>query len=102
MPRYYGGGPEDYYGPGSGFDPMTGRLQGGQLVMQVLNQIAGNKRRKQEEAWELEDRDTNKRYKEAQISNLYETKPTPEPKPASKVSPLMLKSMMKRLLPIST
>jgi hypothetical protein len=65
--------------------------------MQVLNQIAGNKRKKKEEGWELEDRELGKRYKEAQISNLYETTQPREVKPTSKVSPQMVKSMMTRL-----
>ena len=97
MPRYgYSYGPEDYYQQG-GFDPYTGRLNGGQLVMQVLNQIAGNKRKKKEEAWELEDRALNKRYKEAQISNFLEVPPAKEIKPTSKVGAGMVKNMMKKL-----
>jgi hypothetical protein len=51
---------------------MTGRLNGGQLVMQVLNQIAALKRQKKEEGWELEDRDLKKRMIEAQIGNYGE------------------------------
>jgi hypothetical protein len=56
MARYgYGGDALDQY-QNTPFDPLSGRLNGGQLVMQVLNQIAGNKRKKQEDDWELEDR----------------------------------------------
>lgn len=55
-PRYYGNNDQSEYYQDSGFNPYTGRLNGGQLVMQVLNQIAALKRKKTEEGWELEDR----------------------------------------------
>ena len=96
MPRYGYTDPAEYY-QGTGFDPFTGRLNGGQLVMQVLNQIAGNKRKKKEEAWGLEDRELDRRYKEAQISNLYEVPAPKEVKPTSKIGPQMVKNMMKKL-----
>jgi hypothetical protein len=86
MPYRNYGGPEQYYGQGDSFDPYTGRMNGGALVMQVINQLAALKKQKQQEGWEVEDRDINKRYKEAQISNLYET---PQPRePAQKGYPL--------------
>lgn len=98
MPYYNNDpGPEIAQASGGVFNPYTGRLNGAALVMNFLNQIEAGKRKKKEEAWELEDRDLNKRYKEASIRNLDEVKPTPEPKPVSKVSPLMVKSLMKRL-----
>lgn len=80
MPYRYGGysDPADYY-QGTPFDPFTGRLQGGQMVMSVLNQIAANKRRKKEEEFELEDRDLRKRLTEAQISNYMEVPAQKEP-----------------------
>jgi hypothetical protein len=97
MPRYgYGSDSVEQYG-GTAFDPLTGRLSGGQLVMQVLNQIAALKEKKQQGEWDIEDRDLNKRYKEASIRNLDEVRPSPEPKPVSKVSKEMVKSLMKRL-----
>ena len=71
MPRYGYSDPADYYQE-SGFDPYSGRLNGGALVMSVLNQIAGNKQKKKQEQWDLEDRELNKRYKEAQIANYGE------------------------------
>ena len=98
MPRYYGGNSAlEQYG-GTAFDPLTGRLNGGQLVMQVLNQIAALKEKKQQGEWDIEDRDLNKRYKEAQIGNLQEPNYTPKvEKPISQVSPVQVKTMMKRL-----
>lgn len=60
MPRYYGGNSAlEQYG-GTEFDPLTGRLNGGQLVMQVLNQIAALKEKKQQGEWDIEDRDMKK------------------------------------------
>lgn len=76
MPYNRYGGPEDYYQQGGGFDPMTGRLQGGQLVMQVLSALAGRKEQKKQEGWAVEDRDLKKRLTEAQISNYGETTAT--------------------------
>jgi hypothetical protein len=71
--RSYGGSdPAEQYA-GTPFDAFTGRLNGGALVMQVINQLAALKKQKQQEGWEVEDRDINKRYKEAQMSNLGET-----------------------------
>lgn len=55
MPRYYGTDPTEYY-RNSYFDPLTGRLRGGQMVMDFLNRIAEEKKKKQEASWELEDR----------------------------------------------
>lgn len=70
----YNSGPEDYYQQsGSNFDPYTGRLQGGNMVLEFLARMAGQKEQKKKEQWETEDRDINNRYKEAQISNLGET-----------------------------
>jgi hypothetical protein len=95
--RNYGGSdPAEQYA-GTPFDAFTGRLNGGALVMQVINQLAALKKQKQQEGWEVEDRDINNRYKEAQISNLYETPQPKEVKPTSKVSSAMVKSLMKRL-----
>ena len=53
---YYQQGPEDYYGPQSGFDAYSGRLNGGQLVMAFMNQLQAIKQRKQEEQDALQDR----------------------------------------------
>lgn len=98
MPYNRYGGPEDYYQQGSSnFDPYTGRLNGGNMVLEFLARLAGQKEQKKKEQWEMEDRDINKRYKEAQISNLGETTQRAEPKPMSKVSPIMVKNMMKKL-----
>lgn len=56
MARYgYGNDPADFY-QGTGFDPYTGRLDAGAMVMAVLNQIAGRKKQKQQDEWDLEDR----------------------------------------------
>ena len=41
---------------GSGFDPYTGRLQGGQLVMQFMNRMREEQERKKAEQTEGEDR----------------------------------------------
>ena len=75
---YYQQGPEDYYGPQSGFDAYSGRLNGGQLVMAFMNQLRAIKQRKQEEQWAIEDRELNKRVKEAQIKNYEETANPPK------------------------
>jgi len=56
MPYRNYGGPEDYYGQDSGFDPYTGRLNGGQLVMQFLQRLQAEKDRKKQEGWQAEDR----------------------------------------------
>lgn len=82
---------------GTAFNPYTGRLDGAQLVMQFLARREQEKQKKKQAEWDIEDRDLKKRVAEAQISNYYETKPTPEPKPISKVSPVQVKSLMKRL-----
>lgn len=57
MPYNRYGGPEDYYGPESGFDPYSGRLNGGQLVMQFLARMQAEKDRAQKEVWGQEDRE---------------------------------------------
>jgi len=88
--------PADQY-QGTAFNPYTGRLNGAQLVMQFLSRMEADKRKKKEAGWELEDRDLKKRYTEAQISNLYETRPTPEPKPISNVTATQVKSLMGKL-----
>ena len=66
MPRYYGySDPASYYAD-QGFDPYTGRLQGGALVMSMLNQLAGQKKQKQDEAWAVEDRQFQQAIRELQ------------------------------------
>lgn len=56
MPRYsYMNDPADYY-QNSGFDAYTGRLNGGQLVMAVLAQLAAKKKQEQQDKWDLEGR----------------------------------------------
>jgi hypothetical protein len=97
MPYRNYGGPEDYYGQDSGFDPYTGRLNGGQLVMQFLQRLQAEKDRKKQAGWDVEDREMNKRVKEAQIRNYDETTPVKAVEPKSDISPVMLKSIMKRL-----
>lgn len=57
---YYRNDVSDQY-QGTAFDPYTGRLNGAALVMNFLNQIESRKRKKKEEAWELEDRETQSR-----------------------------------------
>lgn len=54
MPRY-GYGQDDFY-QGTGFDPYSGRMNGGQLIAQIIGSIAEGKRRKKEAGWEEEDR----------------------------------------------
>ncbi len=95
---YYRGysDPAEQYA-GTSFDPYTGRLNAGQLVAQFMARMAAEKQRKQAEQWEVEDRDLNKRVKEAQIRNYDETAPPKEAKPTSKVTPAAVKNMMKRL-----
>jgi hypothetical protein len=88
--------PDEQYA-GTAFDPYTGRLNGAQLVMQWMARREAEKQKKKQETWDVEDRELKKRLTEAQISNYYETKPTPVPKPVSKVSPIQVKSLMKRL-----
>ena len=98
MPYNRYGGPEDYYQQGSSnFDPYTGRLQGGNMVLEFLARMAGQKEKAKQDQWAVEDRDLDKRYKEAQMSNLYETNQSREPKPTSEVKPQMVKNMMKKL-----
>ena len=74
MPYRNNGGPEDYYDQSSAFNPYTGRLNGGQLVMQFLQRMQAEKDRKKQAGWDVEDREMNKRVKEAQIRNLDETR----------------------------
>ena len=74
MPYNRYGGPEEYYQQGSSnFDPYTGRLQGGNMVLEFLARIAGQKEKKKQEGWDVEDRELKKRLTEAQISNYGET-----------------------------
>ena len=82
---------------GSAFNPMTGRLDGGQLVMQFMNRMMAEKQRKQEEQWGIEDRDLQKRLTEAQISNYMETTPPKPVAPISNVTSAQVKALMKRL-----
>lgn len=78
MPRYgYGSDSQEQY-QGTPFDALTGRLNGGQLVMQVLNQIAALKDKKQQNEWDIEDREINKKYKEAATANLLEPNIAPK------------------------
>lgn len=100
MPNYgrYGG-PENYYqGGGDGsFDPYTGRLNVGQLIQQFILRKRAEEEQKKQAQWDVEDRELNKRVKEAQIRNYDEVAPAKVEKPTSKVSPVQVKSMMKRL-----
>jgi len=52
----YAGGPEDFYQQGGDFDPYTGRLQGGNMVLEFLARLAGQKEQKKQAANEDEDR----------------------------------------------
>ena len=52
----YAGGPEDFYQQGGDFDPYTGRLQGGNMVLEFLARLAGQKEQKKKEQWDMEDR----------------------------------------------
>lgn len=67
MPRYNYGyvNPMEQY-QDSPFDPLTGRLNGGQLVMQVINEIAARKKQKQQEGFEVEDREWQKVLRDLQ------------------------------------
>ena len=73
---YYGrtSDPGDYYtgGQDQNFDPMTGRLLGGQLFMQFMNQLQSLKDQERKRKWEIEDRDLNKRLIEARIKDYEE------------------------------
>jgi hypothetical protein len=67
--------------------------------MQFLQRLQAEKDRKKQAGWDVEDRELNKRYKEAQITNLNEPNIAP-PKPIklpSNVTPKMVKSFMGRL-----
>ena len=97
MPYRNNGGPEDYYDQSSAFNPYTGRLNGGQLVMQFLQRLQAEKDRKKQEGWDIEDRGMKKKLTEAQIRNYDETTPVKAVEPKSDISPVMLKSIMKRL-----
>jgi hypothetical protein len=57
MPNYRYGqvDPTEQY-QGSSFNPMTGRLNGAQLVMEFINRMQADKERKQQEQWALQDR----------------------------------------------
>jgi hypothetical protein len=48
------------------------------MVLEVLARLAGQKEKAKQDQWAVEDRDLDRRYKEAQMSNLYET-PTRNP-----------------------
>jgi hypothetical protein len=52
----YTSGPEDYYQQGSNFDPYTGRLNGGNMVLEFLARVAGQKEQKQKDQWAIQDR----------------------------------------------
>jgi len=80
----YPGGPEDYYQQsGSNFNPYTGRLDGGNMVLEFLARLAGQKEQKKQAEWDIEDRDVKNDYLRAQSENLRETKPTPQQKMTS-------------------
>jgi len=101
MPYRNNGGPEDYYDQSSAFNPYTGRLNGGQLVMQFLQRMQAEKDRKKQEGWDVEDRGMKKQAAEA---NVAETKanterllrPPAEPKPRGyTLPPSVLKEVAK-------
>ena len=96
MPYYGRTDPAEYYAQGGQFDPFTGRLNGGNLVMQFINQLQAIKQQKQQQQWAEEDRELKKRLTEAQIRN-YDEPNKAEPKPMSRVSPVQVKSLMGRL-----
>jgi hypothetical protein len=56
MPYRTSSGPEDYYQQGSNFDPYTGRLQGGNMVLEFLARLAGQKEKAKQDEWAVEDR----------------------------------------------
>jgi hypothetical protein len=97
MPYYNDPSSDIQAGMQGSFNPMTGRLNGGNMVLEFLARMAGQREQKKQDEWAVEDRDLKKKLTEAQISNYGETTQRPEPKPMSKVSPIMVKSLMKRL-----
>ena len=63
----YPGGPEDYYQQsGSNFNPYTGRLNGGNMVLEFLARLAGQKEQKKKEQWEMEDRSSEMEMRKLQ------------------------------------
>jgi len=73
MPYYNDPSSDIQQGMQGSFNPMTGRLNGGNMVLEFLARMAGQKEKAKQDQWAVEDRDLDKRYKEAQISNLGET-----------------------------
>jgi chromosome segregation ATPase len=70
MPNYYGRtDPQEQY-QGSGFNPLTGRLNGGQLVMEFINRLQALKEKKKQEQWQLEDRELQKEFTKARIAEM--------------------------------
>ena len=65
MPYYGRNDPQEQY-QGSGFNPLTGRLQGGQLVMEFINRLQQLKERKKQEQWQLEDRGRQQIFQDLQ------------------------------------
>jgi hypothetical protein len=98
MPSYGRTSASDIQGGMEGnFNPYTGRLNTGNMVLEFLARVAGQKEKAKQDEWAVEDRDLNKRVKEAQIRNYDEVAPVKAATPTSKVSPVMVKSLMKRL-----
>jgi hypothetical protein len=79
------------------YNPLSPYTNLGGGIQYLLAQMAGQKEQKKQAEWDIEDRDLNTRYKNAQISNLYETTPPKATKIPSNVTPKMVKSFMGRL-----
>jgi hypothetical protein len=82
------------------YDPYSPRMDFASWVAALQQNLSGAKDRKKSEQTEAEDREWKKLLTAAQIRNLDEERPVPQPKvqqPTSKVSPLMVKNMMKKL-----
>jgi hypothetical protein len=97
MPYYNDPSSDIAAGMQGNFNPMTGRLNTGNMILEFLARMAGQKEKAKQDEWAVEDRDINKRYKEAQIRNYDEATPAKVVVPTSKVSPIMVKNMMKKL-----
>jgi hypothetical protein len=73
MPYYNDPSSDIAAGMQGNFNPMTGRLNAGNMVLEFLARLAGQKEKAKQDEWAVEDRDLKKRLVEAQIGNYAET-----------------------------
>jgi len=101
MPYYNDPSSDIQQGMQGSFNPMTGRLNGGNMVLEFLARMAGQKEKAKQDQWAVEDRDLKKQTTEA---NIGETKanterllrPPAEPKPRGyTLPPTVLKEVAK-------